>query len=54
VEPPPPLNALLAANSADTGDAAAFRRLLALWGTAMADDRDPCPRARDHGPRCAR
>ena len=35
------INALLAANSANTGDAAAFRRLLSLWGTAMADDKRP-------------
>ncbi len=35
------INALLAANSANTSDAAAFRRLLSLWGTAMADDKRP-------------
>jgi general secretion pathway protein A len=52
VEPPPSINALLAANSANTGDAAAFRRLLALWGTAMADDRDPCAQARNAGLAC--
>ncbi len=52
VEPPPSINALLAANSANTGDAAAFRRLLALWGTAMADDRDPCGQARNAGLAC--
>jgi general secretion pathway protein A len=52
VEPPPSINALLAANSADTGDAAAFRRLLALWGTAMADDRDPCGQAQKAGLAC--
>ena len=51
-EPPPSINALLAANSANTGDAAAFRRLLALWGTAMADDRDPCGQARKAGLAC--
>jgi general secretion pathway protein A len=39
------INALLAANSAHTSDAAAFRRLLSLWGTAMADDKDPCGQA---------
>jgi general secretion pathway protein A len=52
VEAPPSINALLAANSANTGDAAAFRRLLALWGTAMADDRDPCAQARKAGLAC--
>ena len=51
-EPPPSINALLAANSANTGDAAAFRRLLALWGTAMGDDRDPCGQARKAGLAC--
>jgi general secretion pathway protein A len=51
-EPPPSINALLAANSAKTGDAAAFRLLLALWGTAMADDRDPCGQARRAGLAC--
>ena len=39
------INALLSANSANTGDAAAFRRLLSLWGTAMANDKDPCGQA---------
>jgi general secretion pathway protein A len=46
------VNALLAANSANTGDAAAFRRLLSLWGTAMADDRDPCGQAAKAGLSC--
>ena len=46
------LNALLAANSADTSDAAAFRRLLSLWGTAMADDKDPCGQAAKAGLSC--
>jgi general secretion pathway protein A len=65
VEPPaapaaalPPLpklvsvNALLQANEANTTDAAAFRRLLALWGTALADDRDPCAQAAKAGLAC--
>ena len=52
VEPPPSINALLAANGANTSDAAAFRRLLALWGTAMADDRDPCGQAQKAGLAC--
>ncbi|MGA2342099.1 MAG: AAA family ATPase [Steroidobacteraceae bacterium] len=51
-EPPPSINALLAANGANTGDAAAYRRLLALWGTAMADDRDPCGQAQKAGLAC--
>jgi general secretion pathway protein A len=52
-EPPPvSINALLAANSANTSDAAAFRRLLSLWGTAMADDKDPCAQAGKAGLSC--
>ena len=46
------LNALLAANAANTGDAAAYRRLLSLWGTAMTDDRDPCSQAQKAGLAC--
>ncbi|HEX3912040.1 MAG TPA: AAA family ATPase [Steroidobacteraceae bacterium] len=46
------LNALLQANEANTTDAAAFRRLLALWGTAMADDKDPCGQAAKAGLSC--
>jgi general secretion pathway protein A len=46
------VNALLAANSANTSDAAAFRRLLSLWGTAMADDKDPCGQAAKAGLSC--
>ena len=46
------INALLAANSANTGDAAAFRRLLSLWGTAMADDKNPCGQAAKAGLSC--
>jgi general secretion pathway protein A len=46
------INALLAANSADTTDAEAFRRLLSLWGTAMADDKDPCGQAAKAGLSC--
>ena len=46
------INALLAANSANTTDAAAFRRLLSLWGTAMADDKDPCGQAAKAGLAC--
>jgi general secretion pathway protein A len=60
VKPPPAalvpeavsVNALLAANSANTTDAAAFRRLLSLWGTAMADDKNPCGQAAKAGLSC--
>ena len=41
-----------AANSANTTDSAAFRRLLSLWGTAMADDKDPCGQAAKAGLSC--
>ncbi len=43
---------LLADNSANTSDTAAFRRLLSLWGTAMADDKDPCGQAHKAGLSC--
>jgi general secretion pathway protein A len=46
------VNALLQANEANTTDAAAFRRLLALWGTALSDDRDPCGQAAKAGLAC--
>ena len=54
LRPPPPfsINALLAENAENTGDAAAFRRLLALWGTAMTDDKDPCGQAQKSGLAC--
>jgi general secretion pathway protein A len=56
VPPPAPalpsVNALLEANEANTSDAAAFRRLLSLWGTALADDRDPCGQAAKAGLAC--
>jgi general secretion pathway protein A len=48
----PSVNALLQANEANTTDAAAFRRLLALWGTAMSEDRDPCGQAAKAGLAC--
>jgi general secretion pathway protein A len=54
--PPAPklasVNALLQANEANTTDAAAFRHLLALWGTALSDDRDPCGQAAKAGLAC--
>jgi general secretion pathway protein A len=46
------VNALLEANEANTTDAAAFRRLLSLWGTALSDDRDPCGQAARAGLSC--
>jgi general secretion pathway protein A len=46
------INTLLAANSTLTSDAAAFRRLLSLWGTAMADDKNPCGQAAKAGLSC--
>jgi general secretion pathway protein A len=52
---PPPvasIHDLLAENSANTSDTAAFRRLLSLWGTAMADDKDPCGQAHKAGLSC--
>jgi len=49
---PVSINGLLAANNANTSDAAAFRRLLSLWGTAMTDDRDPCGQAQKAGLAC--
>ena len=50
--PPVSIDALLAANAATTTDAAAFRRLLSLWGTAMTEDRDPCGQAQKAGLAC--
>ncbi len=53
--PAPPrvsINAVLAQNAANTTDAAAFRRLLSLWGTAMTDDKDPCGQAQKAGLAC--
>jgi general secretion pathway protein A len=54
--PPAPklvsVNALLEANESNTTDAAAFRRLLSLWGTALSDDRDPCGQAAKAGLAC--
>ena len=54
--PPAPqvmsVNALLEANDAETTDAAAFRHLLSLWGTALVDDRDPCGQAAKSGLSC--
>ena len=49
---PVAINALLTAMSTRTTNAAAFRRLLALWGTAMTDDHDPCAQAQRAGLAC--
>jgi general secretion pathway protein A len=46
------INALLQANEASTSDAAAFRRLLSLWGAAMPADKDPCGQAARAGLSC--
>ncbi len=46
------INLLLAANSANTSDAAAFRRLLSLWGMAMTGDENPCAQALKAGLSC--
>jgi general secretion pathway protein A len=46
------VNDLLKDNDANTTDSAAFRRLLSLWGTAMAEDKDPCGQAAKGGLSC--
>jgi general secretion pathway protein A len=46
------VNALLESADANTSDAAAFRRLLSLWGTAMSEDKDPCAQAARAGLSC--
>jgi general secretion pathway protein A len=51
-QPSVPLARLLADNATTTGEPAAFRRLLALWGTAMGDDKDPCGQAQKAGLAC--
>jgi general secretion pathway protein A len=50
--PPVSISALLEANAASTTDVAAYRRLLALWGTALPNDRDPCAQAAKAGLAC--
>ena len=48
-----PLKALLAGERRRIpATPAAFRRLLSLWGTAMADDHDPCGQAQKAGLAC--
>jgi len=46
------LNGLLEANRGSTSEAAAYRRLLSLWGITMPDDKDPCGQARGAGLAC--
>ncbi len=50
--PAPSLDALLGAPPAATPNAAAFRRLLGLWGTALSEDRDPCAQVQKEGLAC--
>jgi general secretion pathway protein A len=52
VPAPVSIQALLAANSGATSEAAAYRRLLSLWGTAMTDDKNPCEQAAKAGLAC--
>lgn len=46
------LGELLANNPADSSDAAAYRRLLALWGATYSGDGDPCAQAAKSGLAC--
>jgi general secretion pathway protein A len=46
------LGELLAKNTADTSDAAAYGRLLALWGAAYSGNGDPCAQAAKSGLAC--
>jgi general secretion pathway protein A len=46
------LSELLANNPADSSDAAAYRRLLALWGATYSGDGDPCAQAAKSGLAC--
>jgi general secretion pathway protein A len=48
----PALSALLSDNAADTTAAAAFRRLLSLWGSALTTDKNPCVQAARAGLAC--
>ena len=51
---PPTVNlaSLLSANAANTTVAAAFRRLMSLWGTALSSDKAPCAEAARNGLAC--
>jgi general secretion pathway protein A len=46
------LNLLLQANVGSTSEAAAYRRLFALWGITMPDDKNPCAQAHNSGLAC--
>jgi len=46
------LNGVLEARATDTGDAEAYRRLFALWGMTLPDNRDPCGQASKAGLAC--
>ena len=46
------LASLLNSNAAGTTPAAAFRRLLSLWGTALSSDKSPCIEAMRNGLAC--
>ncbi|MGA2707596.1 MAG: AAA family ATPase [Steroidobacteraceae bacterium] len=48
----PSLNALLEASGSNSGDVQAYRKLLALWGKTMSDDKDPCGQASKAGLAC--
>ncbi|MFI4890524.1 MAG: AAA family ATPase [Steroidobacterales bacterium] len=50
--PAPDIDALLVENSASTTEGGAFRRLLAMWGTALTGDKDPCGQAARAGLAC--
>ncbi len=43
---------ILAAHHEQTSEAAAFRRLLSLWGTALVSDKNPCAQAARAGLAC--
>jgi general secretion pathway protein A len=46
------LTGLLAASPTGTGDVEAYRRLFALWGMTLPDNRDPCGQASKAGLAC--
>ena len=50
--PAPDIDALLSENATTTAEAGAYRRLLALWGTALTGDKDPCGQAAKAGLAC--
>ncbi len=52
LKPTPSINSLLISHRSQTDDAAAYRRLLSLWGAAMTDDRNPCAQANKAGLAC--